>query len=444
MVSTTATLSPESSEAMLPDGSRQRFSDLTHLPPPREPTTWGEAGVKLNEAEALVLKCLFHFGHLTGGEAAREVCLPKVLVSRSLERLRSEFLVAIRSSAGVNDYVYELTEQGFRRARQHMLRSPYVGPAPVPLGSYRLAMEHQSLRRETHSTERLTHALGELDMSPRLVSRLAQGISDGRGLFLHGSSGNGKTSIAERIGTAFGSALWIPRTVGASGDVIRLFDPTLHSEVFLPELDSTPYDRRWVLIRRPTVMVGGELTLQHFDARSSAAQGICEAPLHMKAVGGVLVIDDFGRQRVTTTEILNRLIVPLEKGSDYLHLASGRQLEVPFDALLVLATNLEPRELVDEAFLRRIPYKIEVPGPTRDAFVRVWNRVAAHMGFAAEDGVVEYLLTVHYEQATRPLRFCHPRDLLRQVRNYCIVHRQPLVITREAIDAAAENYFGLF
>jgi hypothetical protein len=416
----------------------------THLPPPREPASLAEAGLKQGELDSLVMKCLHQLGRLTGSETSRELCLPKALVGQSLERLRSELLVAIRSSSGMSDYVYELTEQGFRRARQQMARSAYAGPAPVSLASYRLAVQHQSLQAASLSIEKLSQGLGDLQIEPRLLSRLAQGIHDGRGMFLYGSSGNGKTSIAERICNAFGSAIWIPRMVAIAGDLLRLFDPSIHSEVALPELDSRRYDRRWVLIRRPTVVTGGELTLHHFDTRPSTALGISEAPVHMKANGGVLVIDDFGRQQASSTEILNRLIVPLEKQFDYLNLASGRQIQVPFDMLFVLATNLEPRELVDEAFLRRIPYKIEVPSPSRDAYLRLWHSLAAQQGFVVDDDVIEYLLSTYYEEANRPLRFCHPRDLLRQIRNFCEVHQQPLAITRDAIDVAAENYFSMF
>lgn len=411
------------------------------LPPPREPSSLGEAGLTEGVLDALVLKHLLQLGSTTGHQLAREICLPRLLVGQALERLRAELLVVIKSSAGFSDYFFQLTEAGFVRARQHAARSNYVGAAPIPLASYRLAMRHQSLETQRPSIEGLARAMGEFEIEPRLLSRLAQAINDGRAMLLHGSPGNGKTSIAERLCAAFDAPLWIPRMVGIGGDMLRLFDSSCHEEVTLPGLDSQRYDRRWVLIRRPCVIAGGELALEHFEARYSATIGISEAPISMKANGGALVIDDFGRQQVSPTAILNRLILPLENRVDYLNLASGRQIQVPLDMMCVLATNLEPRPLVDEAFLRRIPYKLEIPSPNSEQFVRLWNRLLEQLGFAAESGTLEYLVDKVYKEGQRPMRFCHPRDLLRQIRNYCQVHGEPPLVTRERIDEAVENYF---
>ncbi len=430
------------SETPLPETPLSETLTAGPLPPPREPSSLGEAGLTEGILDALVLKHLLQLGSTTGHQVAREICLPRLLVGHALERLRGELLVVIKSSAGISDYYYQLTEAGLARARQHAARSNYVGAAPMPLASYRLAMGHQSLGSLRLSVGQLAKALAELEIEPRLLSRLAQAINDGRAMLLHGSPGNGKTSIAERICAAFDAPLWIPRMVGIGGDMIRLFDPSCHKEVVLPGLDAQRYDRRWVLIRRPCVIVGGELALDHFEARHNPTTGISEAPISMKAGGGALVIDDFGRQRASATEILNRMILPLEKQVDYLNLASGRQIQVPLDMMCVLATNLAPRDLVDEAFRRRIPYKIEVSNPTPEQFTSVWNRLLADQGFATDPGVLEYLLTEVYERGERPLRFCHPRDLVRQIRNACEVDDEPLVVTRDRIDEAVENYFA--
>lgn len=411
-------------------------------PLPREPRTLAETGITESDIDALVLKNLLQLGNSTGSQVAAELCLPRVIVTDVLERLRDELLVAIKNAAGVGDYLYQLTEAGFARARQYAARSNYSGAAPVPLASYQLAIEHQSIKNSKLELSQLGQAFADLKLRPKLVSRIAQAINDGRGMFLYGNPGNGKTTIAERICDAFGQYLWIPRMITIGGDLIRLYDPSCHEVVDLPEHREAQYDRRWVLIRRPTVVVGGELTLEQLDTSYNSATGVSEAPVHLKANGGALVIDDFGRQRVSSTDILNRLIVPLEKQFDYLNLASGRQIQVPFDMLFVLSTNLEPKELVDEAFLRRIPYKIEVDDPTEQEFCSLLAVLAQKEGFECSPEVVKYLVASHFQGKDRPLRFCQPRDLLRQIKNYCDVHELPKVITTECMDVAIENYFA--
>ena len=425
-----------------PPASRDDSKSAAFPDAPPEPQTLAEAGLTESDVEALVLKTLSQIGNSTGSEVAQEICLSRSLTGETLSRLRDELLIAIKTSAGVNDFVYQLTEAGSARARQHAARCNYVGAAPVPLAVYTDAIRRQSIQNTHLKIEQLQSALADLTLRIELIHQIAQAIHDGRGLFLYGDPGNGKTTIAERILTAFGQHLWIPRMVSVGGDMLRMFDATCHKPADAPQLAITKYDRRWVLIERPTVVVGGELTLEQLDARFHPAVGISEAPVQMKANGGALVIDDFGRQRVSSTEILNRLIVPLEKQFDYLNLASGRQIQAPFDLLFILSTNLEPRQLVDEAFLRRIPYKIRVGDPTEQEFRGLLERLAKQKGFTVDVGAVDHLLDTHYRPKNRPLRFCHPRDLLRQVKNFCEVLDRPRQVTKEAIDVAATNYFS--
>jgi hypothetical protein len=207
-------------------------------------------------------------------------------------------------------------------------------------------------------------------------------------------------------------------------------------------MNDQPVDQRWIRIRRPTIVVGGELTLESLEIKTNTNTGIGEAPLQMKSNGGTLVIDDFGRQRCSTDELLNRWIVPLETGYDYLNLASGRKIQVPFDQLIVFSTNLEPAALVDEAFLRRIPYKLDVQDPSEPQFRELFQLSASSMGIACRSEMVDYLIDTHYQRAGRPLRFCHPRDLLRQVSNFCSFHEVPREVTRQNLDAAVKNYFA--
>ena len=246
---------------------------------------------------------------------------------------------------------------------------------------------------------------------------------------------------------AFGKYIWIPRAISVDGEIIRLFDPVNHVAAPVEEshglIDQRKIDRRWIRIRRPTIVAGGELTMEALEVSPNATTGINEAPLQLKSNCGILVIDDFGRQRIRIDELLNRWIVPLEKRYDFLNLPNGKKVNVPFDQLIVFSTNLEPRDLVDEAFLRRIPYKIEIVDPTEVEFRYLFEVMAEKLGFAFDPSPVDYLIEEHYHKAKRPLRFCQPRDLLLQVRNYCVYFDRPLEMTNEYFDRAVENYFAV-
>lgn len=280
-----------------------------------------------------------------------------------------------------------------------------------------------------------------------MLDRLGPAMNSGRGLFLYGSPGNGKTSIAERVTRAFGKYIWIPRAIGIDGEIIRLYDPVNHEEAPLSPgtgvWDKRKIDKRWVRIFRPTIVAGGELTMSSLEVTINTSTGISEAPLQLKSNCGTLVIDDFGRQRMSIDDLLNRWIVPLEKRYDFLNLPNGKKIQVPFDQLIIFSTNLEPRELVDEAFLRRIPYKIEVIDPTEEEFRDLFKMVGQQLGLEYRPEAIDYLIQTHYKATGRPLRFCQPRDLLLQIRNYCAYHDQPPKLTNEHFDLAVENYFAV-
>lgn len=411
-------------------------------PAPPEPQNLAETGLTESELEALVLKAILQHGNCTGAQISEVVCLPRIVIAESLDRLREQLLVGIKSAAGVNDYIYQLSDSGYQQARRHAERCRFTGAAPVPLYIYTQVVKRQSIGQAKFSLNQLCHAFSDLVLDPQTISQIGQALNDGRGLFLYGPPGNGKTSIAERVCDAFGQYIWIPRMLTAGGELIRLFDPSCHQPVRSDHLNQQKYDRRWVLIRRPTIVVGGELTLDQLDMRFVETSGISEAPVHLKSNCGTLVVDDFGRQRVSSSEILNRLIVPLEKQYDFLHLPSGRQIQTPFEQLLVFSTNLEPRDLVDEAFLRRIPYKIEVLDPDESDFRRLFELHTKQLGFELQPGALEYLIETYYKQVHRPFRYCHPRDLMRQAKNYCEVHEHPLVVSKECFDVAVRNYFA--
>lgn len=414
---------------------------------PKEPTTFREAGLTESELEALVLKLQLARGDIAGRAIADCLRLPFGLVNDLLARMKSDQLVAYRDSAPMNDYVYQLTEVGRERARRLSEHCSYYGAAPVPLAEYIASVKAQSLSEQHPTVEDLSRAFSDLLVNEKMLERLGPAINSGRGLFLFGAPGNGKTSIAERVTKAFGEHIWIPRAIGVDGEVMRLFDPMNHDEAALPAssglLQTTKVDQRWVRIKRPTIVVGGELTMEALEVVFNTSTGVSESPVQLKSNCGTLVIDDFGRQRMTTDELLNRWIVPLEKRYDFLSLANGKKIQVPFDQLIIFSTNLEPKDLVDEAFLRRIPYKIEVINPSEEEFRQLFRIMCPKMGFEYDEDAVDHLIVQHYLEIGRPFRNCQPRDLLMQIRNHCYYQDRTLQLTADSFDFAAENYFSV-
>lgn len=413
---------------------------------PVEPTTLRQAGLSVAEVEGFCLRYLLNCGTGLGRAIAENLKLPFVMVADILHSLKDQLLVTFRDTAPMGDYVYELTDQGLVRARRRAEHCTYFGSAPVRLSEYLDSVRKQSIDKCKPKPADLRRAFQDLQLSDAVISQIGQAVTGGRAMFLYGFPGNGKTSIAERVVRSVSEYLWIPRAITVTDEIIRLYDPACHEEVPIDSGDqlliTTKLDRRWVRIKRPTVVAGGELTLEMLECHVNPATGVNEAPIQMKSNCGALVIDDFGRQRISTTELLNRWIIPLEKGHDYITLPSGRHIQIPFAQLLVFSTNLDPRQIVDEAFLRRIPYKIEVFDPTEDEFRRLFAALATRMGFTFRPEVVDHLLRKHFQQANRPMRFCHPRDILNQVKNLCDFHGLKYELTEAAVDVAALNYFA--
>ncbi len=414
---------------------------------PHEIRSFAEAQLTESEVEALVLKFLLNRGSAIGRDIADQVKLPFVLVEGLMHQMKHDRLVVFKGAAPMNDYEYLITDLGRERARRQFEHCTYFGAAPVSLKDYCDSVKAQTIGGQTATVEDLQRAFADLLINRRMLNRLGPAVNSGRGLFLYGAAGNGKTSIAERVTRAFGQCIWLPRALGIDGEIIRLFDPTVHDEAPLDRkagiLDPCKVDRRWVRIRRPTIVVGGELTMDNLEVTFNTSTGISEAPLQLKSNCGTLVIDDFGRQKMRTDELLNRWIVPLEKRFDFLNLANGKKIQVPFDQLIIFSTNLQPKDLVDDAFLRRIPYKIDVSDPSEAEFRELFKLMAPKLGFEYRDEPVSYLIARHYKSASRPFRCCHPRDLLLQVRNFCLYHDQPLELTDENLDFAVENYFAV-
>ncbi|GIW87996.1 MAG: hypothetical protein KatS3mg108_2320 [Isosphaeraceae bacterium] len=412
---------------------------------PQPATSFESAGLSPVQVEALVLKYLLGVGSASGRQIADELGMPFAPFPEFLRHLRNQQAVTFSNTAAAGDFVYQLTDTGRERARKYQEECAYVGTAPVPFADYVNAVLAQSITHEHPQEADLRRAFSDLLISEAMFATLGPAINSGRGLFLYGYPGNGKTSIAERITQCFGTTVWIPRTLLAEGQIVKLYDPANH-EAIRPRrgglLRQDDQDDRWVEIKRPTIVAGGELTMESLEIRYDPTTHVSEAPLQMKSNNGTFLIDDFGRQRMQPQELLNRWIVPLEKRHDYLSLPNGKKIRVPFDQLIIFSTNLEPKQLVDEAFLRRIPYKIQAADPTEPMFRQMFERIAPRLGFERfEPAAIDYLIDKHYHSVGRRFRACHPRDLLLQVKNYCTYHGLPLELKPEYLDFAVGNYF---
>jgi hypothetical protein len=412
---------------------------------PVQPRSLEQAGLGESLVESLLCKRLLAVGRDSGRGLAEHLCLSFGLLEEVYQRLRTRQVLAHRGAAALNDYVYVLTDQG-RESAQHLLAAcAYQGAAPVPLSDYVNSVEAQTILAETPRRAQLEEAFSDISVPPDLFARLGPAISSGAGLFLYGAPGNGKTTLAERITHAFGQEIWIPKVVLVEGELIKLYDPAYHAPVGAAQgkqlLSRDSHDARWVKVRRPTVMVGGELTMDSLELRHNDKANVSEAPLQMKSNGGSLLIDDFGRQRMNPVELLNRWIIPLEKRYDFLTLASGKKIQVPFDQLILFSTNLEPRDLVDEAFLRRIPFKINVADPDDEEFHRLFRLACSQFQCEYDPDAVEHLLEQHYRPQNRPRRRCHPRDLLLQIHCHCAYSDLPMRMAPELMALAAQSYF---
>lgn len=404
------------------------------------------AGLRSGLVSELVLKALYLRGQATPVELTEVIKLPYYgVVDPVLRDLVDQELCYISGGQSLTptSYVYAITSAGQTRAQEVMYRNAYLGPAPVPLQEYLRAVAQQSVANVIITDQDLRRAFSHLVMDDEMFELLGPAANSGRPVFLYGPPGNGKTAIAETLVRMQGGEVYMPYALEVNGEVIRMFD-AVHHPVANPDQPECPDDPRWVLIKRPVVAVGGELNLAMTDLIFSETGKFYEAPFQLKASNGAFLIDDFGRQMVSPRDLLNRWIVPLEKGVDYLTLRTGQKIEVPFDTLLMLSTNLDPKELVDEAFLRRIRYKIEIKSPSRTRFKAIFERVCAAKGLEYSEEIADYLLDEAYPELGVEPRAVQPRDLIDQVLDYCQYTGVSPVLSKESIDFACRNYFVKF
>ena len=356
-----------------------------------------------------------------------------------LQHLYREKFIEIRGLISYGNNRYGMLDRGWQRAQQLLDMNGYIGPAPVSLAAYTDMVLRQSAAREPIHPEAVISAMSALVLPEATVQTLGLVANSRRSLFMTGPAGNGKTTIATALHTAQQGEIWIPYALEVDGQVIKIFD--LHTHQAVPVTGVDRYDERWIRIKRPIVIVGGELTIETMDLIYSHTVRFYEAPFQMKSNGGTLVIDDFGRQRVDPHDLLNRWIVPLEGRVDYLTLHTGKKIEVPFEQLLIFATNLDPSDLVDDAFLRRMGYRLFINAPDRDMYASIFEQFVRNNGFDYDPKRLDYLYRL-YEADKRPLRGCEPRDLIQRCIDLCKYENRPMALTDELLQLAWKNYFG--
>lgn len=387
-----------------------------------------------------ILKLLYVHGSLKGSEMARDMKVSFNLVEEELVLLKKRELIGLVGAGGglggYSSMEFDLTPKGRARAKEIAAVRPYVGSLPVTIADYTRVFSTQSLNSRAISASRLNDIFAGMVLNPSYFSKVGPAINSGGPILFYGKPGNGKTMIAEQVIKAFDDEIYVPYCVMVDGQFIKCFDEKVHEVV---SYDSP--DPRWVRIKRPFIVVGGELTIQMLDLIYKDEFKYYEAPPQLKANGGVLLIDDFGRQMVSPQDLLNRWIYPLEKGVDYLTLVTGKKIEVPFMQMLIFSSNLTPRDLGDDAFLRRIKYKIEILSPTMDEFKELFKTQCQKMKIRYSDEAFKYMCEKHFKIAKRDFRGCHARDILGHINDYNMFNEQKNELSKANIDFACSSYF---
>jgi hypothetical protein len=439
-------------------GRTEQLPTAKNIQPPRCPKTLEETGLNSVMLAELALKFLAVRGTGAGHELAQDLCLPFPILEPILVHLKEQKLVEVSGGdlMGPISYRFALTDAGRSRAREAFNACHYVGPAPVTLNQYTVQTRLQTVQGIPCSPESLNRVFTHLVLSDELLNELGPAVVSGRSILIYGPPGSGKTAVSKALGeflNSYGGDIWIPYAIAIETSVITVHDPLIHRSVPVPndppsaqskeivKSQAQTYDQRWVRVRRPVVVVGGELTLEMLDLRYSTTANIYQSPLHVKANGGVFLIDDFGRQIVSPRNLLNRWILPLEERQDFLTLATGKKIAIPFEELILFSTNLEPQQLVDDAFLRRIRHKICVTCPSRDTLTQIFRKVCEQLGMPFQSGCLDFLYQRYYDRGREP-RSSDPRDLLEIVDSICRFRGIGRALNEELIAEATERFFG--
>ncbi len=429
---------------------------------PAAPESLKESGLTLAFLNELILRTLYVKGSMLGLDLARDICMPFKVIEEGLKHLKDEKCIEVAGGdlIGRVSYRFNLTELGRRRAQEAMKACQYVGPAPVPLEDYVEQTYRQAVTGINCSPDPLKAAFAHLIIKDELFNAIGPAIISGRSIFIYGPPGNGKTAIARSIGEFMNNAggeIYVPYAFIAENSIVTLYDKAVHQRVddsnsdriedneatIRRLLNTGTVDPRWVRIRRPVIVTGGELNLEMLDLRYNAVANFYQAPLHIKANGGVFLIDDFGRQLCSPKELLNRWILPLEDRHDFLTVSSGKKFEVPFEQLIIFSTNLDPKDLVDDAFLRRIRHKVGIDAPQRDVYEKIFNSYAKRLGMNPCPDAVDYLFERYYEKG-RCTRASDCRDLLEIVQSICRFRKQPVHLTRELMAESSKSFISEF
>ncbi|MCU0982583.1 MAG: hypothetical protein MUF25_25780 [Pirellulaceae bacterium] len=430
-------IEPEADPARLP------VAEIEGVLLPATPSSLKDTGIDLDSLLNLTLKLACVSPQFDTEWATRQLRLPLSLTAELLEQLRVQKLIEVLGGAGPFTYRFRVTQAGRERGEWLMAISGYVGPAPVSLPAYTAMLHRQLPRLPNAAPQAVDAALSDLVLPERTAELAGLAALSGRSLFLYGPPGNGKTTLGRLLHQALPGGLWIPSCIGVENQIIRVFDRQVHRDTTqeLPSEVTRRYDERWVYIRRPFILVGGELTLDDLDLIYDSARRYYEAPLHFKANGGIFLLDDFGCQRTPPNELLNRWIVPLEQHVDYLTLRTGQQIQVPFRSLLVLSTNRDPEQVMAPGLLRRMGYRVRLGDPSPEDYALILTRYAARYGLDASGELIAWLLA-RYQAEQRPLRSCEPRDLVERARDICQYRGWPLALTQEVMSQAWKGYFG--
>jgi predicted ATPase with chaperone activity len=424
--------------------------DSTVVPHPRAPRTLEESGLAFELVMQLVVKTLHFSGEMSGAHLAQTMGLQYSVIEPVLSHLKLQHLAEIFGGGliGGPAFMYRLTEAGRQRALLFLEQSLYVGVAPVPFAQYEIYMRvFAEAMPKVATRERVREAFRSLVLSPRVLDQVGPAVNGGHSLFVYGPPGNGKTVVSQAVRNLLDGEIAIPRAIVSDGHIIKVYDPAVH-ELLAIDVDSGPLDTgagaldiRWARCRRPLVMVGGELELHDLDLSYSTYGKFYQAPIQLTANGGVLVIDDFGRQKASPVSLLNRWITPLESRVDYLTLQTGQKLPVPFVTLVVFATNLKPSDLVDEAFLRRIRYKVNIGSPTVPDFKEIFERCCAERGIDYDESLVDWMLRDIYEAQGISIRGSHPRDLIDHALSLADYLSEPRRLSKGLLREACAGYF---